>query len=112
MPGRRWGSRGKSQRASDAAHALGMVHRDLKPGNIILTSQKGGTEQAVITDFGLAKALDEAVSASGLTATGQIMGTLDYMAPEQFLGVEVTPATDVFALGLLVFEMVAGRGAF
>jgi serine/threonine protein kinase/tetratricopeptide (TPR) repeat protein len=96
----------------EAAHALGIVHRDLKPANIILTPEKTGGERAVITDFGLAKALESGVHDSGQTATGQILGTPDYMAPEQFMGGAVTPATDVFALGLIVYEMVAGRRAF
>jgi serine/threonine protein kinase/tetratricopeptide (TPR) repeat protein len=96
----------------DAAHALGIVHRDLKPANIILTPEKAGGERAVITDFGLAKALEVEDGDPGQTATGQILGTPDYMAPEQFLGAAVTPATDVFALGLILYEMVAGRRAF
>jgi serine/threonine protein kinase/Flp pilus assembly protein TadD len=96
----------------EAAHALGIVHRDLKPANIILTPEKTGGERAVITDFGLAKALESGVHDSGQTATGQILGTPDYMAPEQFKGEAVTPATDVFALGLIVYEMVAGRRPF
>ncbi|HXA49837.1 MAG TPA: protein kinase [Candidatus Acidoferrum sp.] len=96
----------------EAAHALGIVHRDLKPANIILTPEKAGGERAVITDFGLAKALELDGSDAGQTATGQILGTPDYMAPEQFLGAAVTPATDVFALGLILYEMVAGCRAF
>jgi serine/threonine protein kinase/tetratricopeptide (TPR) repeat protein len=96
----------------DAAHALGIVHRDLKPANIILVPEKDGSERAVITDFGLAKVLDAAGATGGQTAVGQILGTPDYMAPEQFLGEEVTCATDVFSMGLIIFEMVAGRKAF
>jgi serine/threonine protein kinase/tetratricopeptide (TPR) repeat protein len=89
----------------DAAHQQGIVHRDLKPGNVILTGLTGGS-RPVITDFGLAK-LAEQTGGPG-TQTGTIAGSPDYMAPEQFLGETVTRAADVFAFGLIVYEMVAG----
>ena len=95
----------------DAAHALGIVHRDLKPANIMLVPDRGG-ERPVIMDFGLAKVLDPGQAGGGATQTGQIVGTPEDMAPEQLLGTEITPATDVYALGLIVFEMIAGRRPF
>jgi len=96
-----------------AAHAHGIVHRDLKPGNVMITS--GGVK---LLDFGLAKMLREeppgaprAVTES-LTETGAVMGTLPYMAPEQIEGKECDARADIFALGLVLYEMLAGRRAF
>ena len=88
----------------DALHAAGLIHRDLKPGNILLDEQ--GT--AYITDFGLAKDRE----ASVLTRPGQALGSMDYMAPEQIRGEEVTGLVDVYALGCLLFECLAGAPPF
>jgi serine/threonine protein kinase len=87
-----------------ALHAHGLIHRDLKPANILL-DERGC---AFVADFGLAKDLE----ASLLTQPGQAVGSLDYMAPEQIRGEEVGPATDVYALGCVMFECLAGRPPF
>ena len=86
----------------DAVHAAGLVHRDVKPHNVIV----GEEDDAYLTDFGLAKAM---ASSSGLTATGQVIGTVDYMAPEQIEGRRVDARTDVYALGGVLFHAVTGR---
>ena len=103
-------------RALDAAHAHGIVHRDLKPGNVMITSSG-----AKLLDFGLAKAAASSL-VSGATAMvthpgaasgqGTIVGTLQYMAPEQLLGREADTRTDLFALGLLIYEMATGARPF
>jgi len=84
----------------DALHAEGMIHRDFKPSNIILREMPDGSIRPVIADFGLAKS-------SADCATGHVLGSPDYMAPEQFRGI-VTNASDIFAFGIVVFEMIAG----
>jgi len=88
----------------NALHEAGIVHRDLKPSNIIIDS----TGTAMLTDFGLAKGRAYTV----LTKPGQVMGTLDYLAPELVKGEPATPATDIYALGCTVYECVAGQPPF
>lgn len=90
--------------ALDHAHAHGLVHRDVKPANILLRSDRSGPTavNAILTDFGIAKML-EGVQ---FTVTGMSMGTPDYMAPEQVHGEPVGPFTDVYALGIVLFEML------
>ena len=89
----------------DALHAAGIVHRDIKASNIILRSGDG---RAMLTDFGLAKGRAYTV----LTRPGQVMGTLDYLAPELIKGRPAGPATDIYALGCTVFACVTGRTPF
>jgi len=100
--------------ALDKAHRLGIVHRDLKPGNIMLT--KSG---AKVLDFGLAKyeaaevtGATEATQQKPLTEEGSLLGTMQYMAPEQLEGRDADARTDIFALGAIVYEMASGRRAF
>ena len=95
-------------------HDAGIVHRDLKSRNIMLASRNGVT-CAVVMDFGLAHEISTSVvSESAVTTStpGAIVGTLNYMAPEQFEGREVTPATDIFALGVVFYEVVTGERPF
>ncbi len=92
--------------ALTAAHQAGIIHRDLKPSNVILAGAK-----AVVTDFGLARPAAPTEDAS-LTEAGKVVGTPAYMAPEQIANGEMTPATDLYALGLVMYEMVTGRRAF
>ena len=90
-------------RALEYAHEMKIVHRDVKPGNILLT--KNG--QPMLTDFGLAKIL-ETNNSTNLTSTGVGIGTPDYMAPEQWLG-KTCPQTDMYALGVVFYEMITGQ---
>jgi eukaryotic-like serine/threonine-protein kinase len=96
----------------DAAHAAGIIHRDLKPGNIMLLPPPTGrfAERAVITDFGIA--LSEEQSEMRLTESDELVGTPEYMAPEQAEPGPATPATDVYAFGLILYEMLSKRRPF
>jgi hypothetical protein len=94
-------------RALDAAHAHGLVHRDVKPANILLQrSASGEIEHVYLSDFGIMK---HTTSVSGLTKTGALVGTIDYMAPEQIEGRDVNAQTDVYALGCLFYQCVTGQ---
>src|SRR5687768_11689352 len=98
--------------ALDAAHRKGIVHRDLKPANILVT--KTGVK---LLDFGLAKAAVASVGSDStithaITAEGQIVGTLQYMAPEQLEGKEATPRSDIFSFGCVLYEALSGNPPF
>src|SRR5262249_51114706 len=102
--------------ALSAAHAANVTHRDLKPANVILTPEG----QVKILDFGLANVTSGAPTADGemrtpesaLTEAGTVMGTVDYMSPEQASGRPIDHRTDIFSLGVMLYEMVAGRRPF
>jgi len=92
--------------ALDAAHSEEVIHRDLKPQNVLM----GAGDHVYVSDFGLAKSLE--ASSAGMTRTGQYLGTPRYMAPEQVETGQVDKRTDLYALGLILFEMVTGEDAF
>src|SRR5579859_6532638 len=91
-------------RALGAAHARHIVHRDVKPQNVLIDDEG----QAKVTDFGIARTLDE----EGLTADGRVLGTTDYVSPEQALGRPVTGQSDLYSLGVVLYEMVTGEVPF
>jgi serine/threonine-protein kinase len=90
--------------ALQAAHAAGLVHRDIKPGNLLITPDG----RVKITDFGIARIADQVP----LTATGQVMGTVQYLSPEQASGHPASPATDIYSLGIVAYESLAGKRPF
>jgi serine/threonine protein kinase len=95
--------------ALDAAHAAGLVHRDVKPGNILVDVVPGRGEHAYLSDFGLSK---RAMAASGLTATGTFLGTPDYCAPEQIRGLPVDGRGDQYSLACMAFALLTGNLPF
>jgi serine/threonine protein kinase len=90
--------------ALDAAHARGLVHRDVKPGNVLVTE----SDHVYLTDFGLTKRAD----AKGMTQTGMIVGTVDYIAPEQIEGGRIDARADIYALGCVMYELLSGNVPF
>jgi WD40 repeat protein len=99
----------KLARAVHAAHELGVVHRDLKPANVLLTREG----EPKIADFGLAKQFrDERADAGFVTIAGTVMGTPEYMAPEQVASQDPGPAIDIYALGVILYELLTGRVPF
>ncbi len=93
--------------ALQAAHVAGIVHRDIKPGNLLVTSDG----RVKITDFGIARAA-QAAQAGHLTQTGMVMGTAQYVSPEQASGLRVTHASDIYSLGVVAYECLAGKPPF
>ena len=87
--------------AIGAAHAAGIIHRDVKPANLLVTPDR----QVKITDFGIARATE----GMALTETGQVMGTPQYLSPEQARGETATPASDVYSLGVVAYECLVGQ---
>ena len=94
----------QTAKALHAAHEDGLVHRDVKPGNLLITP----SGKVKITDFGIARVADQVA----LTATGQVMGTVQYLAPEQATGKPATPSTDIYSLGIVAYEALTGRRPF
>jgi eukaryotic-like serine/threonine-protein kinase len=91
-------------RALECAHANRLVHRDVKPQNVLIDPDG----RAKVTDFGIARSLE----AQGLTATGRVLGTTDYVSPEQALGHEVTGQSDIYSLGIVLYEMLTGEAPY
>ncbi|MER7361761.1 serine/threonine-protein kinase [Nonomuraea wenchangensis] len=94
----------QTARALHAAHAAGVIHRDIKPGNLLVTPE--GIIK--VTDFGIARAME----AAPVTQTGTVLGTAQYVSPEQAQGFPLTPATDLYSLGVVAYECLAGRTPF
>jgi serine/threonine-protein kinase len=99
-------------RALDHAHASGVVHRDLKPDNIMLVERDGQADFVKILDFGIAKVSEPASGGEALTQAGVIFGTPEYLSPEQALGEGVDPRADLYAAAVILFEMLTGRRPF
>ncbi len=102
---------GQAARALDAAHHRGLVHRDVKPGNLLIErgSDEADPDHVYLADFGITK---HAMSRTGLTSTGQFLGTVDYVAPEQIRGLPVAGLADQYSLGCVLYECLTGRVPF
>ncbi|MGZ8414499.1 MAG: protein kinase domain-containing protein, partial [Gemmatirosa sp.] len=96
----------------DAAHRLGIVHRDLKPDNVIIVEDADGSERAKVVDFGIAKALGADEPGAGLTQAGYVVGTPEFMSPEQLLGGQVDARSDVYALAIIAYQCLTGGFPF
>jgi serine/threonine-protein kinase len=94
------------------AHELKIVHRDLKPENVMVCRNSNGSEYAVVMDFGLAKERKAGAELQKLTATGIILGTPEFMSPEQLRGKPLDPRTDIYSLALMAYEMLTGKLPF
>src|SRR5213079_1684434 len=98
--------------ALQAAHDLGIVHRDLKPDNIMLTKGRGSADTVKVVDFGIAKAIGGDDSGQKVTKTGLVMGTPEFMSPEQLSGDKVDGRSDLYSLALVFFRMLSGKLPF
>lgn len=98
--------------ALQVAHTVGVIHRDLKPANIMLLSRAGDDDFVKVLDFGVAKSLNGGDQETQLTHTGMLVGTVDYMAPEQIMGKPVDGRTDIYALGVVLYKMLSGKAPF
>src|SRR2546428_12830959 len=98
--------------ALQAAHDLGIVHRDLKPDNIMLTKNKGGADVVKVVDFGIAKAVSGDESGQKVTKTGLVVGTPEFMSPEQLSGDKLDGRSDLYSLALVLFKMLTGKLPF
>src|SRR5439155_23113250 len=99
-------------RALDAAHAKGIAHRDLKPANVFVSMDEDGRPFPKLLDFGIAKLLSKDMPRLHQTATGATFGTPDYMSPEQCRGSDVDHRTDVYAFGVMTYQLLTGRLPF
>ena len=100
-------------RALDAAHKKGIVHRDMKPENVFITERDENPEFVKVLDFGIAKLLEEAEGGrKNLTLLGTAMGTPRYMSPEQSMGLEIGRRTDIYAVGVIMYEMLCSAVPF
>jgi serine/threonine-protein kinase len=95
-----------------AAHEVGIIHRDLKPENVMVCAKAGGGERAVVMDFGLAKQHRPGPDVEKLTATGVVLGTPEFMSPEQLRGKPLDARTDIYSLAIMTFEMLTGAMPF
>jgi serine/threonine protein kinase len=95
-----------------AVHKQKLVHRDIKPGNIMVSLEEGGAVIAKIIDLGLAKAVNEPGTQSAISTPGAFAGTPEFASPEQFAGVQVDIRSDIYSLGVTLWEMVTGQAPF
>src|SRR5262245_5500013 len=96
--------------AVEAGHRRGIVHRDLKPANVVVATSDDGSELVKVLDFGLA--IDQRIRDRDITRPGSVVGTVAYMAPEQAEGRPATPASDIFSLGVILYQMITGDVPF
>ncbi len=95
-----------ARRRAELGHSQGVLHRDIKPGNVLLSE-----ERAVVCDFGLARVV-EIAAGDTISSSGLVLGTPAYMSPEQAMGGEIDQRTDIYSLGCVIYEMLAGEPAF